>query len=299
MSVAEKICVIFNPASGKGQAGRMLDRLRSRMPAHVDFMPIPAAGAGESTALSALESGYRTLIAAGGDGTVHEVANAIMNSGHDAMLGVWPLGSANDYAFALRLDKPWERIESHSTRLVDAGRIETPCGRRRWFVNSLGVGFNGAVTLEARKIKWLRGMPLYGLGILQAMRKHYVAPLMKVTTDDRDRETPTLSLTVNLGKREGGFPLTPHADLADGLFDVLHVGAVSRWQLICHLPNMARGTLPDHHPLLWKHRAREVRMESPQPMRIHLDGEFFCHPEDGVTQATVKMFPAALRVQSG
>jgi YegS/Rv2252/BmrU family lipid kinase len=298
MTVNGRACVIFNPSSGKGRAKRLLDAVRSLVNGKVDFLPIPAAGAGEHTARSALDAGYRTLIAAGGDGTVHDVANALLSAGlKDTMLGVWPLGSANDFAFSLKIDKPWERLEQLATRPVDVGLIETLCGRRRWFVNSLGVGFNGAVTLEARKIKWLRGMLLYGLGIIQAMRKHYRHPMLRVSADGNVRETASLSLTVNLGKREGGFPLTPNAEVDDGLFDLLHVGAISRWELTKHLPKMATGKIPDDHPLVWKSRAREVTIESPEPMRIHLDGEFFCHPEDGITKATVRLLPGALRVQ--
>jgi len=295
MGAFEKTCVIFNPTSGKGRAQRLLER--SKLPAHVDLMPIPEAGAGELTARSALDAGYRTLIAAGGDGTVHEVANAILADEGDATLGVWPLGSANDFAYTLGIDDKQDRFNRTQVRQVDAGLIETQCGRRRWFINSLGVGFNGAVTLEARKIKWLRGMLLYGLGIVQAMRKHYRHPVLRVAADDNVRETPSLSLTVNLGKREGGFPLTPQADPCDGLFDVLHVGPISRWELIKHLPKMATGKIPNDHPHVWKNRAREVRVESPEPLRIHLDGEFFCHPEDGILKATVRLLPAKLRVR--
>src|SRR5205807_10485091 len=133
---------------------------------------------------------------------------------------------------------------------------------------------------------------------LRAMIWRFQKPNMVIHFDDLVRTVPTLGVTVNLGKREGGFPLTPHADLGDGLFDTLHAGPVSRWDLLRHLPNMAAGALPDHHPRMWLGRCRRLAVQSEAPLRIHLDGEFFCHPEDGLTSVTVELLPSRLRVET-
>src|SRR5260221_4932992 len=156
-------------------------------------------------AVKAIHEGYRKLIAAGGDGTVHEIANGILRAGvPNVVFSVWPFGSANDYAYSLGITG--DPAQPRLVRTVDVGSITADSGKQRYFVNGLGVGFNANVTVEARRIKWLRGMPLYGLAILKAMIWRFQKPPMAVSFDDLTRATPTLALTVNLGQREGGFP---------------------------------------------------------------------------------------------
>ncbi|MFL5338825.1 MAG: diacylglycerol/lipid kinase family protein [Gemmataceae bacterium] len=295
---AVRACVIFNPASGRGRAKRGIKAHRKRSGIDHELRPTGGPGEAEEIALEAVGDGFTTLIAAGGDGTVHEVANGILRAGiPEVVFGVWPFGSANDYAYALGLtgDPDQPRV----VKSLDVGMIDSGTGRQRYFVNGMGIGFNANVTVEARKINWLRGMPLYGLAILRAMIWRFQKPNMKIQFDDTVRTTPTLGLTVDLGKREGGFPLTPNADLSDGLFDTMHAGPVSRWDLLRHLPNMAAGTLPDNHPRMWVGRCRRVTAQSEAPLRIHLDGEFFCHPEDGFTSVAVDLLPGRLRVETG
>src|SRR3954470_22802713 len=100
-------CVIYNPAAGRGLARRLIERLRRRGAAY-DFRPTAAPGHGGELAERAVADGHGTVIAAGGDGTVHEVANGLLRSGRrEVVFGVWPIGSANDYAYALGVDRTW------------------------------------------------------------------------------------------------------------------------------------------------------------------------------------------------
>jgi diacylglycerol kinase family enzyme len=294
-------CVIFNPASGRGYSRRLIRRLQKQNRTGYEYRPMTGPGAGEEMAEKAVREGFRTIVAAGGDGTAHEVANGILNAGRpEVVCCVWPMGSANDYAFALGLDKPWQQPPERLAVIdADVGIADAGGRRKRYFINGFGLGFNAAVTVEARKIKWIRGMPLYALGIIQAMRRQYVSPRMTVTFDDQVREAPTLALSINLGKREGGFPLTLNADLSDGRFDYLHAGPLTRRELLRQLPNMATGKIPTDHPKVWRGQCQSVGIESDAPVRIHLDGEFLCHPEDGVRQVSVTLRPRALRVVVG
>ena len=295
-----RTCVIFNPKAGRGRAQRWLDSALREMKGGADLRPTSAPGHGEELARAAAEEGFGTVVAAGGDGTVHEVANGVLRSGQpEVVFSVWPIGSANDYAFTLGLCSWWKgrKDRQRAVRSVDVGRVEGG-GRSRFFVNGMGLGFNGAVTLESRKISWLRGMPLYGLAILRALCWHFDRPPMRVSFDGRTRETPTLALTVNLAQREGGFPLTPDASLTDGLFDYVHAGPLRRRDLIRLMPAMATGRLPTDRPDVWLGRCREVRVESSVPLRVHLDGEFFCHPEDGIRELRAEVLPGRLRVET-
>jgi len=94
-------------------------------------------------------------------------------------------------------------------RHVDVGVVRDEKGRERYFVNTLGLGFSGAVALESRRIRRLQGLMLYGLAFLRALVFRYACPTMEVFFDDVKRTAPTLSLTVAIGRREGSFVVAP------------------------------------------------------------------------------------------
>lgn len=288
------ICVIFNPHAGRRSLAHHLDRFRREFGPQFAPMPTRCAGHAEELAFEAAQAGFRVVAAAGGDGTVHEVANGILRANRpDVALRVVPIGSANDYAASLS-------INGHpcplAVRHLDVGRVSSPDGRQRYFVNGLGLGFNGAVTVESRKIRHLRGIPLYSLALLRALCYQFRSPEMTVTFDGHARRTPTLALTVNIGRREGNFVMAPEARLDDGLFDYVHVGKLRRWETLALLPSIIRGTLPRDHPQIWQGRCREVSVESSEPLTVHLDGEFFCLPQDRITSIRVQSLPGALAV---
>jgi diacylglycerol kinase family enzyme len=215
-------------------------------------------------------------------------------------LAIYPIGSANDYAFSLGLTSGWwlrPNVEV-AVRPVDAGLVRGPGGRERYFINNLGIGFNGAVNLEACRITWLRGVPLYGLSVLRAMWKHYRHDRMRVVLDGGVRESPTLALTIGLGRKEGSFLLTPNALLDDGQFDYIHAGPLSRWELLRHFPGLITGDLPADYPNLWRGRCREASVTSERPLIAHVEGEFFCRPEDDVRSLEVALLPGRFKVQA-
>lgn len=292
-------CVIVNPAAGRGQARRLIARLARREPV-IAIWQTGDRGHAVGLAEQAVAAGYKTIIAAGGDGTVHEAANGLLRSGRtDVTLGVWPIGSANDYAFALGVKGDWPlkpRLRNRLSALpVDVGRV-TAGGRVRYFINGLGIGFNGAVTYEAQRIHGLRGVALYGLAFLKAVVRHFDSPSTMISIDGKGRQMRTLAFSVNIGKREGNFVVTPRAVLDDGFFDYVHAGPMSRWHALTMLPRLAIGNLPPDHPMIRQGRCREVRIRSEVPLWIHTDGELFAQPADKVTEVTIELLPSALRV---
>ena len=168
------------------------------------------------------------MVAAGGDGTVHEVANGLLEAQRpDVAFAVVPIGSANDYAYSLDHDCTTASTAA-GERLVDVGMVRDATGRHRYFVCCLGLGFNGMVTLELRKIKRLQGIALYGLATLRALWNHHACPILDITIEDGPAlQMPTLMLSVLVGRREGGFVLAPEARLDDGLLDYVHAGNLS------------------------------------------------------------------------
>jgi diacylglycerol kinase (ATP) len=292
--------VIYNPAAGRGKARRQIDAARVAVAPEADVRASEGPNHAEALASAAVNEGFTRLIAAGGDGTVHEVANGLLaGPNRDVVLGVWPLGSVNDYAFTLGLTAWWKLAERPPLDVlaVDVG-VGTGGGKVRRFVNCAGLGFNGMVTIESRKIRWLRGIPLYALGFLRAMCKHYATPAMTVDLDGGPMVLPTLALSVCLGQREGGFPLATAARIDDGLFHYLHVADLPRWQLARYLPALITGNLPIGHPKLKVGSCGRAAVTSPTPLCVHLDGEFLCRPEDGVTAVTFDLEPRRLQVEA-
>ncbi len=289
------VCVIFNPTAGRRKLADHLDRFRREFGPGFEPMPTASAGHAEDLAFQAARAGFGVVAAAGGDGTVHEVANGLLRAARpNVVLRVVPMGSANDYAASLELDPRPGRLPLH-VRRVDVG-VSRAAGRERFFVNGLGLGFNGAVTLESRKIRHVRGLPLYVLGMLRALCYDFRCPEMTIAFDGQVRQTPTLALTVNLGRREGNFVMAPAAQLDDGLFDYVQAGKLRRWELLRFLPAIIAGSLPTHHPQIWTGQCRTVRVQAAEPLTVHLDGEFFCTPRDGIREMEVTMLPRALPV---
>jgi diacylglycerol kinase (ATP) len=316
-----RTCVIYNPAAGRGRAEQLLDFIRKPLAGHgadYELRPTDHPGHAVDLAMKAADEGFTKVVAAGGDGTVHEVANGLLRGGNrEVMFAVWPIGSANDYAYTLGMTQWMRAVPQYSMRqgawrkgrsdilpappltdviMADVGRV-TGGGRERFFVANFGLGFNGMVNAEARKTRWLSGLPLYAWAFLKAIVRHFATPRMTIRFDDWETTGPTLALSVLLAQREGNFPLRPAASLTDGLFDTMHATRLRRWHLVRYLPAMARGTLPEDHPLIRLGRARCVTVASEAPLCAHADGEFFCVPEDGVRELAVEVVPARLRVE--
>lgn len=290
-----EICVIFNPASGRGRAGRRLAGLGKKWGARAQFQPTTHPAHAVELARAAALAGFRVVAAAGGDGTVHEVANGLLQSGRrDVAFSIIPLGSANDYYASLRLDPP---ADPSVPRVVDVGLVRAPDGREKYFVCCLGLGLNGAVTLESRKLKRLQGIALYGLATLRALWYHYGCPIMEIALDEQaSGPMPTLMLSVLAGRREGGFVMAPRASLSDGRLDYVHCGGLSRWEVVKLLPRLALTGPPDEYPKVKQGQCRKVTLTSTAPLIIHVDGEFFCLPEDDVRSVAIEVVPAALTI---
>jgi diacylglycerol kinase family enzyme len=290
-------CVIYNPASGRGRALQRLERLRRAWQDRAVFWPTTAAGQAEDLALRAAHEGFSIVAAAGGDGTVHEVANGILRAAcPNVVLAVLPVGSANDYAHSLGLPPDWwlSTDLAVAPRPVDVG-VARAGGRTRYFLNGLGLGFNGRVTLEAQRIRWLQGVALYGLALLRALCFHFVRPRLTVHLDGVDRSCATLALSLAIGRREGNFVVAPQALLDDGQFDYVHAGPLTPFDALRLLPRLFTGRLPAGHPRLWLGRCRSARISAALPLVVHLDGEMFCVPSAAVREIEVELLPGALR----
>lgn len=295
----ERWCVIFNPTAGRRRAQRRLEALKAAWRSWAEFRPTAGPGDATRIARKACEEGFEVVIGAGGDGTAHEVANGVLDSRlRDVLFGIAPLGSANDYVHSLEHEFGPAASQPEQGMLVDVGRVRADTGRECHFVNSIGLGLAGAVTVESRAIDWLQGVPLYGLATLRALWSRFETPPLTLRLDDGAEETRrTLLLSVLVGRREGSFVLAPDARLADGQFDYVHALHMSRWNVLTLLPRLAWKGPPTGHPLVRTGRCARLSLASPVPLTVHVDGEIFCRPQDNVKQLEVDLLPSRLRTR--
>ena len=309
-----RMCVIFNPAAGRRRAQRRLRAFLARWERHVDLRPTARPEHAGELAEAAVREGFDLIAAAGGDGTVHEVAGGLLRAtetpggdgaGEPPVFAVVPIGSANDYAFSLRGQFGETELDSPDAHPVDVGRLswtdpagESGAERRRYFVCCCGAGLAGRVTQESRRIGWLQGVPLYGLAAIRALRAAGPPADWAIARDGGEAiAAPTRSFHALLGRREGGFLLAPRAKLDDGAFETLRIGPAGRWELLRMLPGFARTGPPAAHPHVELGRGRSLRIDSPAPLAVHADGELALVPEDGVCGVRLDLLPGRLRAK--
>ena len=278
-----KVKVILNPRAGRGYGGRVEPLLRQALRlAGVDFDLERTAYHRHAIELAAqaVAAGYETVIAAGGDGTVQEVINGLLQDPHSsATLGVIPVGSGSDFAYALNipadLDGACRVLARRRTRTVDLGRVTVDRRESRYFDNTVNVGFGGIVAVEAAKIHWLRGMAPYLLAVIKTI---FLAPYPQVAIryDEGEVRLRTALTCVANGPREGGGFLTaPDARLDDGLFDLIITGPVGRLAMFGLIFRFIKGSHLSH-PLLQAKRTRRVTITSEDALIAHADGEILC-----------------------
>ncbi|MCP4168735.1 MAG: diacylglycerol kinase family lipid kinase [Chloroflexi bacterium] len=293
--------IILNPYSNRWGAGKQADLVSDTLQ-QLDyaFDLVKTAGPDEGIALAktAAEQGFDPIVAAGGDGTISEVINGILEAGagERARLGILPLGSANDYAFQVGIPLDVEGacrllVAAEHERTLDAGRIND-----RYFMNDITIAFGAQVNIEAAKIKRLRGSLLYLGGVFKALR-HYRLPIINCEWDGGVLENKSILLAyIGNGWRTGGvFHLTPDAVKDDGLFDFIVADGMGRLTALRLLPSTFSGS-HIHDPRVMVARCTWLRMTSEDPLPALVDGEII-HRE--AHELYIEILPKALRVIVG
>jgi diacylglycerol kinase (ATP) len=253
-------------------------------------------------AAQAADRGYETVVALGGDGTVHEVVNGLMQAPPERRprLGIVPIGSGNDFAYAVGVpmnsQEAVRRVFTGSERVVDVARLTDGSGRSEYFDNTCGIGFDAAINIQTRKLKLVTGFVMYLTATLLSIARNFKAPHMQVTYDGGALDQPVLMLTLGNGPREGGgFITTPASKVDDGLLDFVYVGQVSQFRMLQLLPKFMNATHvnePDIHLAA----TTRLRLTADRALPIHIDGELFAPYEANVRQVEVEIVPGAIRV---
>lgn len=302
-SRVSRIKLIVNPVSGRGYGRKACPLIRqylSDLGADFDLVQTGAPGEAIHLARQALNDGFDTIVAVGGDGTSHEVVNGMMSGAKGPIvgtLGCIPTGCGNDFAamngVPADLEEACKLIVAGKTRLVDIGRVTLDDRITRHFDNTVGIGFDGLVTMEARKFKRLRGMALYLPVVLKTIFLTMHPPRVEIEFDGQVIRQRILMAVIANGPREGSsFLVAPDARHDDGLLDLIIAGTMSKLQMLAIVPKFMKGTHIHDRRVATK-RVKHVIVSSEDPLYIHVDGEILCEEAHRV-EAT--LIPSCLRI---
>jgi len=271
---------IFNPAADKGRALRKAEWIKEQLSGRTDSVLVTTTYAGHAEDIAHSEKREGScMVVCGGDGTLHEVVNAV--TGEGVTIGIVPIGSANDFIKTLH---PKNNLYSGISRLFEAKRKKIDIGsvfygiEHRYFINSLGIGFTGRIARSVKRTSWLKGELGYVYVLFSVLFDYKPLKMgIKITLEDSILEfhEPVFAFSVLNGKIEGGkFRIAPRAELSDGLLDVCILKAVPKHELFRYAFKYLCGThITDPQVIYCKAKAVEVMLESPDVM--HLDGEVY------------------------
>ncbi len=290
--------VVVNPAAGGGRAGHRWVRVEAEARRLADLEAVtPAGAAATRTAIAAaLDRGCRRVVAFGGDGTAHLVANALLaaGAGHDVTFGVVAAGTGSDLARALAVPRgvlpALARALLGPPAPMDAGRCEGE-GAAFHFINIASAGIGGMVDEMVNALP-RRGTTAFLRATLSALRRYRCVPVRIALDGKAWYEGPILLAAVANGTCFGkGMRAAPQARTDDGLFDVVVAGEIGGPDLLRRLLQLYLGRHLDAKPVRWA-RARTVRLEPLAPLPVlDADGETYASGA-----ATFTVLPAALRV---
>lgn len=238
-------------------------------------------------AKKAIEEGYEIVVAVGGDGSINEVASALV--GTDVVLGIIPAGSGNGLAMHLGygrdIDEAIKKLNTAEVQTIDCGMMN-----QRPFINISGVGFDGLVSNMMKGSHW-RGFIPYFLKSVEAGLS-YTPRDCRIELDDKVLNLKCFAISIANGPMYGyNFQIAPDARLDDGLFEVVIMKDAPFWQYFAAVPSMLNSKIYDAD-FVEHYAARRVKITAEGKNYIHLDGEGI--QLEGELQYEMK--PAALKI---
>ena len=289
--------IIVNPYANRWKAKAAIpDIERACRKIGLDYELVVTEGPdhGIELAREAALAGFSPIVSAGGDGSISEVVNGLMRAAGDGVagpLGIIPLGTADDFADMLGLEKEVETacrvVLAGHTRTIDVG-----CVNGRYFDNNSAVGLEPMVTITQAAMKRLQGLPRYILAALKAILGHRPWH-MRLAWDDGEYEGPIALISVGNTRRTGGaFWMTPRAEMDDGYLDFVFAGGLGRLKLLRLLPTTFDGSHVERPEVTYV-RTTRLTIESDPPTPIQADGELF---DLSATHVEYTILPGRLEV---
>src|SRR5690606_17581386 len=249
-----KVKLILNPMADMGRAWKTANDLRpiaQEFQGDLSWSGTVYPTHGIELARQAAEEGCDLVVAMGGDGTVHEVMNGLMQVPEHKrpMMGVVPIGSGNDFAYSMDIPQKSSHALAHALkaekiRAVDIGLLtDEQHGRKEYFDNTLGIGFDAIVTIHSHKLPIVKGFMMYLIAVMQTIIMNHNPMQVNIQTDTENFDTKILMLSLCNGPREGGgFMLAPDAKNNDSKMTYIAVQKVSRLMMFRLIPEFMKGT---------------------------------------------------------
>lgn len=321
-NVQLKAKFIFNPNAGmkrkllpNPKTNTSLEDIKALLEQYqipVDYSPTKGPGHATELAKNASKEGYKMVIVAGGDGTVGEAANGLVNS--DVALGIIPLGSfmniSRMLSIPLDLEKAVMLIKIGRSRKIDVGQVTkiaevlepTPKhivkkaeekgakGEGFYFLESAGLGLEAE--LHEYILEWERGDWKAVWKAVKALFQYY-GHAAKITLDDRVIKTHATLIAISNGPYAGAsLPLAPKAKLNDHRLTV-SLFKMSVWEIIKYFLKAIRSG-KKYSPKVEVHKAHTVRVETKVERLVHTDARLY-----GTTPVEFRIVPNALKVITG
>ena len=294
------VLLIANPVSQNGEGARAAKRALDLLSTCFDAGAVSLALTEfprHAVDIAANAAGFQLVVALGGDGLIHEVANGLMRIDvpERPVLGIVPVGSGNDYAASLgvssKLEQAVDQLRSSSVRSVDVGLVNG-----EYFLETLSFGLDAAIaidTMERRKRTGRTGTILYFEAGVDQMLHHLDAHPYRATLEPLQVLEGNMYLfAVQNGPTYGGrFKVCPQALLDDGLFDICIAHPPLNALSATFLFALAKEGFHRHFKQIEFSKASSLLVEFDEPVPAQVDGERI----EG-TRFEVSLLPGALRV---
>lgn len=286
-----KVHVIVNPSSARGQTGRRWEAIKAAIRSHFrEFKYVFTEKPRQATEIARdlLRDGFDLLIGVGGDGTLNEISCGYFHAASgkaingEAAVGIIPSGTGSDFIRFMKVPGDFEksaaRIKNSGNRKIDMGRICYEGGaagpRTQYFINVADFGLGAEVIRRISSVKSSRrGALTYYRGLLATMMD-YRSKKVSLTLDDGQRLQGEYLIGAVANGRifGGGMVIAPRAEPDDGVFDLVLIEPMRKLEILANSRLLYAGTI-ERHPKVRVLKTRQVRVESPDEVHIEYDGE--------------------------
>lgn len=296
---SQKFCIIANPVAGHGKAQAILPKVTALLTDYgVQFDLAVTTGPrhAEALAMEFANSGYRAIVAMGGDGTLGEVVNGVMTAGQPSMpLAAIPAGTGNDFISGNCLFSHWSQavqaLVCPEIRQMDVMLVKDSGDITRYAINSLGVGFDAYVVKRVAERKSKRfGSISYAFEVIRGLFRFHPED-MRVAIDGtyRNVEKVWLCAAMNSENLGGGIAVTPGAVSDDGYLHIGYLFDTPRLRLISLLFSAVKGQHVDK-PGVYITKGAKGLIDAPEDFPCHMDGDLM----DVTYPISVELVPAAI-----
>ena len=306
--------IVVNPKSAAGSTHSRWANNASDLRAHFGAFSVAFTkkqGDGIELAKRGVEAGRKFIIACGGDGTINEVANGILETGEDVEMGIFPSGTGGDFRRTLGIPSAAREaakcLRDGVTKTIDVGKVtffnHDDEQVSRCFLNVSSFGLSASINERVKStnfFKWLPGNTLSGKSnfafstLQEVLETEFITVRVKID-DNEERQLNTINFCVaNARFFGGGMKIAPDAKINDGFLDVINIGDITTAKILLNAYKLYNGShlsLDEVKSTLAK-RIEVKPADKTQTVFIEADGEL-----PGKLPAVYEVVPNALKIR--